>query len=54
MSAKMGQPAPVQRTLSELYRFYKERHAAPLAYYFARRAHVDGSMKISDWIGGVK
>lgn len=29
-------------TLTQLFAFYKERNAAPLAYYFARRRHASG------------
>ena len=29
-------------TLQERFKFYRERNAAPLAYYFARQKHAAG------------
>lgn len=46
-------------TLQQRFRFYKERNAAPLAYWMARNKHVAGEYAVPNfltllWIGGVK
>ena len=46
-------------TLLERFRFYRERNAAPLAYYFARKRHVNGAYRVPEflvwaWIGGTR
>lgn len=47
-------------TLQERFHFYRERNAAPLAYYFARQHHVAGSygvpyfLVLYPWNGGVR
>lgn len=44
-------------TLQQRFRFYCERNAAPLAYYFARVKHVAGAYAVPEflvlaWVGG--
>ena len=46
-------------TLEQRFRFFRQRHAAPLAYYFARVRHADRAYALPEflvflWIGGVK
>lgn len=46
-------------TLQQRFHFYLERNAPPLAYYFARKKHVDGAYSVPEfliltWIGGVR
>ena len=36
-------------TLQQRFTFYRERNAAPLAYYFARRKHATG-YTVPDWL----
>ena len=39
-----------QRSLMDRFRFYRERNAAPLAYYFARKHHVAGEYAVPEWL----
>jgi hypothetical protein len=45
-------------TLLQRFKFYKQRNAAPLAYYFARQKHAAGVYAVPYflvlWIGGVR
>lgn len=46
-------------SLLERFKFYKQRNAPPLAYYFARCKHVAGAYPVPEflvvaWIGGVR
>lgn len=36
-------------TLQQRFKFYRERNAAPLAYYFARRKHAPG-YTVPEWL----
>ena len=45
-------------TLQQRFTFYRERNAAPLAYYFARKRHAAG-YRVPEflcylWIGGAR
>jgi len=37
-------------SLIQRFAFYKERNAAPLAYYFARSKHVAGSYAVPEFL----
>jgi hypothetical protein len=44
-------------TLLQRFRFYKQRNAPALAYYFARRKHVGDGYSVPEflvvaWVGG--
>ena len=37
-------------SLIQRFAFYKERNAAPLAYYFARRKHVGNDYAVPEFL----